>query len=99
MIRRNIGITYIPCYLEDKAINSYLNHKKSLNIEELVALEVDRISKLYGKSFLDCDDLVQLTGLGRDNVRALMNSDVFPVTKVGRRKVVSVLAFITWQLT
>ena len=39
-----------------------------------------------------------MTGLGRDNVRALMGSANFPVTKVGNRKVVSILAFVTWQM-
>lgn len=69
-----------------------------VKIEELISCEVDRLSKLYGKTFLDCEDLVKLTGLGRDNVRTLMNSHRFPITKVGRRQVVSILAFTTWQL-
>ena len=80
-------------------INSLFRNNKNLHIEELISFDVDRISKLFGKTFLDCEDLIKLTGLGRDNVRALMNSEVFPITKVGRRQVVSVLAFVTWQLT
>ncbi len=89
----------VPFYLGGIIINNYFKSNKHLHIEELIALEVDRLSKLYGKTFLDCEDLIKLTGLGRDNVRTLMNSDVFPITKVGRRQVVSVLAFVTWQLT
>lgn len=72
---------------------------QDISLEELIALEVKRLSEQYGKTFLDCSDLMQLTGLGRDNVRALMNSKLFPVTKIGNRMVVSILAFVTWQLT
>lgn len=57
-----------------------------------------RLSEKYGKSYLDCEELIELTGLGRDNVRALMSSANFPITKVGNRKVVSILAFVTWQM-
>ncbi|MCM1009074.1 MAG: hypothetical protein NC485_14395 [Ruminococcus flavefaciens] len=69
-----------------------------VNIEQLIANEVKRLSDKYGKSYLDCDQLIELTGLGQDNVRALMGSANFPVTCVGNRKVVSILAFVTWQL-
>lgn len=41
---------------------------------------------------------MKLTGLGRDNVRALMHSEGFPVMKVGNRQVVSILGFVTWQM-
>ena len=70
-----------------------------MNVEDLIAREVERLAKFYGKTFLDCEDIMQMTGLGRDNVRAVMSSSVFPVTKVGKRKVVSLLAFTTWQMT
>lgn len=72
--------------------------KKGINREELIALEVKRLSDEFGKTFLDCEDLVKLTGLGRDNARGLMNSYQFPVTKIGKRQVVSILAFVTWQM-
>ena len=72
---------------------------KNIKKEELISLEVKRLSEQFGKSFLDCEDIVKLTGLGRDNVRTLMNSHSFPLTKVGKRQVVSVLAFVTWQLS
>lgn len=72
--------------------------KKRINREELIALEVKRLSDEFGKTFLDCEDLVKLTGLGRDNVRGLMNSCQFPVTKIGKRQVISILAFVTWQM-
>lgn len=69
-----------------------------MNIEALITAEVKRLSEKYGKSYLDCEELVEMTGLGRDNVRALMGSANFPVTCVGNRKVVSILAFVTWQM-
>ena len=68
----------------------------SINLNELIQSEVNRISLKYGKDFLDCEDLVKITGLGRDNVRNLMRSKNFPTTKVGKRQVVSVLNFVTW---
>ena len=74
-----------------------MENDSKLNIEQLIALETKRISDKYGKAFLDCDDLVEMTGLGRDNVRALMNSRAFPVTKAGNRRVVSIMAFVIWQ--
>ncbi len=68
----------------------------NLNLNELIQAEVDRISTKYNKDFLDCEDLIKITGLGRDNVRNLMRSKTFPTTKVGKRQVVSVLNFVTW---
>ena len=68
----------------------------NLNLNELIQAEVGRISTKYNKDFLDCEDLIKITGLGRDNVRNLMRSKTFPTTKVGKRHVVSVLNFVTW---
>ena len=68
----------------------------TINLNELIQNEVNRISLKYSKDFLDCGDLVKITGLGRDNVRNLMRSKTFPTTKVGKRQVVSVLNFVTW---
>ena len=69
-----------------------------LNIASLIQNEVERISTKYDKDFLDCEDLIKITGLGRDNVRNLLRSKNFPTTKVGKRQVVSVLNFVTWQI-
>ena len=68
----------------------------TINLNELIQNEVNRISLKYGKDFLDCEDLIKITGLGRDNVITLMRSKNFPTTKVGKRQVVSVLNFVTW---
>ena len=70
----------------------------NLNLNELIQAEVDRISTKYNKDFLDCEDLIKITGLGRDNVRNLMRSKTFPTTKVDKRQVVSVLNFVTWLM-
>ncbi len=75
-----------------------IRNNSSINIEQLVADEVKRLSLQFGKSFLDCEDIIKLTGLGRDNVRALMRSRRFPVVKVGKRQVVSILNIVTWQI-
>ena len=76
-----------------------IRNNSSINIEQLVADEVKRLSLQFGKSFLDCEDIIKLTGLGRDNVRALMRSRRFPVIKVGKRQVVSIVNFVTWQMS
>ena len=70
----------------------------NIRIEEIIAAETKRLSELFEKTFLDCEDLIRLTGLGRDNVRLLMRSRRFPVVKVGKRQVVSILSFVTWQI-
>ena len=69
---------------------------KNIDLNSLIQSETQRISIKYNKDFLDCDDLIKITGLGRDNVRSLLRSKSFPTTKVGKRQVVSVLNFLTW---
>jgi len=75
---------------------------KNLNIKSDIgvaaAREAKRIAEKHGKEFLNCDDLVAITGLGKNNVRQLMNSIDFPTIEVGNRKVVSVIAFAMWSL-
>lgn len=75
------------------------SNNSAVNIEHLIADEVKRLSAQFGKSFLDCEDIIKLTGLGRDNVRTLMRSRCFPVMKVGKRQVVSIVNFVTWQMS
>ena len=50
-----------------------------MNYENLIKSEVERISTKYNKDFLDCEDLIKITGLGRDNVRSLLRSKNFYV--------------------
>ena len=71
---------------------------KEININNLIDSEVGRLTTKYNKDFLDCEDLIKITGLGRDNVRNLLRSKSFPTTKVGKRQVVSILNFVTWQV-
>ena len=72
------------------------NNNNQLNVDNLIKAEVDRLTTKYNKDFLDCEDLIKITGLGRDNARNLLRSKSFPTTKVGKRQVVSVLNFVTW---
>ena len=69
---------------------------KNIDLNSLIQSETQRISIKYNKDFLDCDDLIKITGLGRDNVRSLLRSKSFQTTKVGKRQVVSVLNSVTW---
>jgi hypothetical protein len=62
------------------------------------ALEAKRLAEKYGKDYLNCEDLVEITGLGKNNVYHLLNSEDFPTIEVGNRKVVSVIAFALWSL-
>ena len=74
-------------------------NNSAVNIEQVIANEVKRLSAQFGKSFLDCEDIIKLTGLGRDNVRTLMRSRCFPVMKFDKRQVVSIVNFVTWQMS
>lgn len=71
-------------------------NEQQFNLNGLIQTEVDRISTKYNKDFLDCEDIMKITGLGRDNVRQLLRSKSFPTTKVGKRQVVSVLNFVRY---
>jgi hypothetical protein len=62
------------------------------------ALEAKRIAEKYEKDFLNCDDLVEIMSVGKNNIRELMNSDRFPTMEIGNRKVVSVISFVLWSL-
>jgi hypothetical protein len=74
------------------------NSKVQFDKTNLIMSEVQRLSAKYKKEYLDCNDLMQILGVGRDNIRALMRSEGFPTTTIGNRKVVSVLSFIIWQM-
>ncbi len=63
----------------------------------IIEFEVERLSNKYNKEFLDCKDLMDILGVGRDNVRKLMRSEGFPTLSIGNRKVVSIMYFVLWQ--
>jgi len=62
------------------------------------AIEAQRLAEKYGKDFLCCEDLVSIMGVGKNNIRQMLNSDDFPTMEIGNRKVVSVIAFTLWSL-
>ena len=62
------------------------------------AMEAQRLAEKYGKDYLNCEDLVSIMGIGKNNARQLFNSSSFPTIEVGNRKVVSVIAFAFWSL-
>ena len=62
------------------------------------ALEGKRLAEKYSKDYLNCDDLITIMGIGRNNVRQLLNSREFPTVEIGNRKVVGVTAFALWSL-
>ena len=62
------------------------------------ALEAGRLSEKYKKDYLNCDDVVSIMGIGKNNARQLFNNLAFPTIEVGNRKVVSVIAFALWSL-
>lgn len=76
----------------------YLGEQTDRYMLQLVALESKRLTEKYNKDFLDCDDLMKITNLGKDNVRAMMHSKGFPLLKVGKRCVVNVSSFAYWQI-
>lgn len=69
-----------------------------VNINDLIATEVKRLSEKYKKEYLDCEDLIKIIGIGRENVRKLMRCQSFPTIRIGKRIVVSVFNFVTWQV-
>ena len=79
---------------------SYRQDISNINSEFGVAaaLEARRLSEKYGKDYLNCDDLVSIIGIGKNNARQLFNSSNFPTVEIGNRKVVSVIAFAFWSL-
>lgn len=69
------------------------------NLDNIITAEIKRISDKYDKEYLDCADIMKITGLGRDNVRSMMAKKDFPKICVGKRRIVSVAGFVTWELT
>ena len=79
---------------------NYQDGTLSINSELGIAaaIEAKRLSEKYRKDFLNCDDLVEIMGVGKNNIRQLLNSDSFPTKEIGGRKVVSVIAFTFWSI-
>ena len=64
----------------------------------VAALEAKRLAEKYQKDFLNCEDLVEIMSVGKNNIRDLMNSKDFPTIEIGNRKVVGVIAFTLWVI-
>jgi len=79
--------------------DSYLYDGVRADVGLAAAMEAKRLSEKYEKDFFDCDDLVVVLGVGKNNARQLLNSDSFPTVEIGNRKVVGVIAFAMWSLT
>lgn len=62
----------------------------------MAMLEAKRLSEKYGKDTFVCEDLQRILGLGKNNVRSLLNSEDFPSIKVGNRKFVSAISLASW---
>jgi len=76
----------------------YTNQQiNNIQINEIINQEVTRLTNIFEKDFLDCDDLIKLTGLGRDNVLTLMHSQELPTKQIGRRRIVSITAYVLWK--
>jgi len=79
-----------------------LNEQGVLNINSdfgvAAAMEAKRLADKYNKDYLNCDDLVSIMSIGKNNARQLLNCSTFPTIEVGNRKVVSVIAFALWSL-
>lgn len=73
-------------------------HNINSEIGIAAAIEARRLAEKHDKDFLDCDDLVKIMGIGKNNARQLLNSDSFPTTEIGNRKIVSVIAFVYWSM-
>lgn len=78
----------------------YLQDTENIQSEHGVAaaLEARRLAEKYGKDYLNCDDLVEIMRIGKNNVRQLLNSETFPTIEVGNRKIVSIIALALWSL-
>lgn len=69
-----------------------------MQIENLISAEVDRLSKKFGKEYLELKDVMEITGLGRDKVREIFKSKGFPLSNFGHKQTVSIMAFVVWQM-
>lgn len=71
---------------------------EELKIEELISAEAKRLSDRYGKDYLTASDIRKITGLGKDKVRSIMSRKDFSSLNLGKRKIVSVVGFASWQI-
>ena len=85
--------------IRSRVAELYSDDLISIDFSALVALEAQRLADKYGKDTFDCEDLIVILGVGRNNVRELMRSNRFPTLAIGARKVVSAIALAKWMLS
>jgi len=72
--------------------------EEKLDLNKVIKDEVARLKELYKKEYLGCEELVDILGLGRENIRNLMKSATFPTIRVGKRIVISIINFVLWEV-
>lgn len=72
------------------------SHLSDSNLSIAIALEANRLAMKYGRDVFSAEDLVQILGIGLNNVRDLMKSRNFPTLTIKGRKVVSALGLAAW---
>jgi hypothetical protein len=77
--------------IQQNGITELLSHLPDGNLSVAIALESNRLAVKYGKDVFNAEDLVQILGVGLNNVRELMNRPSFPTLCFKGRKVVSSL--------
>ena len=90
-VAKNLKI-FIVCFIQ------ILNLEAKMKIEDVINAEIERLSKKFNKDYLDIKDVMQITGLGRDKVREIFNSQNFPSSNYGHKQTVSIMAFVIWQI-
>ncbi len=70
----------------------------NVELSVAIALEAERLATKYNKDTFDCEDLMTILGVGRNNVRELMRSNHFPTLTIGGRRVVAAIALAKWML-
>ena len=84
--------------IRGKLEHLYPDGLPNVDLSVAVALEAERLANKYKKDTFDCEDLISILGVGRNNIRELMRSNHFPTLTIGGRKVVSALALSKWML-
>lgn len=67
-----------------------------VNKTELIQNTINYLVNKFNKNYLDCNDLMQLTGLGKNSIRNLMAKKSFPSTKFGSRVIVYIPNYVIW---
>ena len=80
-------------------LDTFTDNPQYVTIGIAAASEARRLAEKYNKDFFDCDDVAKITTVGKNNIGTLMRSDVFPISQIGSRKVVSPLSLVLWSIS